>query len=115
MKRFLLLCCIILSTQTYAQQQLSADSVAYIKKESAPGGELDFSRFVTEQEQIFVFDGMAYNRKDFIYLIWAQKVRSLGVRSADDAIALRSEIDKRKLTEPEIKALTKGYNTIMEE
>lgn len=115
MKRFLLFCAIILSTQTYAQQQLSADTVAYIKKESAPGGELDFSRFVTDAEQIFVFDGVAYNRKDFIYLIWAQKARSLGVRSADDAIALRSEIDKRKLTEPEIKALTKGYNTIMEE
>ena len=115
MKRFLLLCCIILSTQTYAQQQLSADTVAYIKKESTPGGELDFSRYLTVSEEFFVFDGVAYNRKDFIYIIWAQKARSLGVRSADDAVALRSEIDKRKLTEPEIKALTKGYNTIMEE
>lgn len=115
MKRFLLFCAIIFSTQTYAQQQLSADTVAYIKKESAPGGELDFSRFVTESEQLFVFESIAYNRKDFIYLIWAQKARSLGVRSANDAVALRSEIDKRTLTEPEIKALTKGYNTIMEE
>ncbi len=87
------------------------DPVEYIKKETV-GGKLDFNRFLEKEEQsFFMYDGIAYNKKDFAIYLWGKKVKILGIGSSKKATKLWEEIYNRKLTDPEKKALTSGFDS----
>lgn len=87
------------------------DPVEYIKKETI-GGKLDFNKVLeNEKQSLFVYDGMAYNKKDFAIYLWGKKVKMIGIKSSKKAIKLWEEINKRTLTEPERKALNNGFNS----
>jgi len=84
----------------------------YIKKESIEGGMLDFNKTLEAKNQtLFLYDGIAYNKKDFAIYLWGKKVKSLGVNNEKTATKLWEEINNRVLTEPEEKALIKGFNS----
>jgi hypothetical protein len=83
----------------------------YIKTESK-GGKLDFKDSVEKYEGAFInFDRMLYNKKDFAILMWAAAVKKVGIADLNNAQRLWQEINERNLTEPELKALRKGFET----
>lgn len=116
MRNLLIILFLVLNTFAKAQDGNFTDTVNFIKQESIEAGSLDFSVYLKDKaEELFLFDGVAYNKKDFSYFLWGQKVKHLGIRSAKLAIELREEIDKRLLTKPEKTSLTNGYNYIFKE
>ncbi len=87
------------------------DPIEYIKKETI-GGKLDFNKLLEKESQaLFLFDGVAYNKKDFAIYLWGKKVKTLGFGSSKKATKLWEEINNRPLTDPEKKALVSGYNS----
>ncbi len=85
------------------------DPIEYIKKETI-GGELDFNKVLEKETQgFFLFDGVAYNKKEFAIYLWGKKVKMIGISSSEDAIELWEEINDRTLTDPEKNALLKGF------
>lgn len=85
------------------------DPVEYIKKETI-GGKLDYAKLLEkETQELFVHDGIAYNKKDFAIFLWGKKVKMLGIESSKKAVKLWEEINNRSLTDPEKKALNKGF------
>lgn len=110
MKNILLICLLTLSNISFAQSN-DKETRAYIIEQSVEGGELDFSTKLTEQ-QFYLFDAVAYNKKDFAIFLWAQKVKILGIESVKEAIAIREEIKGEKLSQPEKTAVTNGYNFV---
>jgi hypothetical protein len=83
----------------------------YIKTESK-GGKLDFKNTVEKYEGTFInFDGIMYNKKDFAILMWAAAVKKNGITELNKAQLLWQEINERNLTDPELKALRKGFET----
>ena len=60
------------------------------------------------------FDGIMYNKKDFTILMWGASVNQVGIKDFAKTQSLWEEINNRKLTEPELKALKKGYETKFE-
>lgn len=87
----------------------------YIKTESKEGGKLDFKNTVEKYDGAFVaFDGIMYNKKDFTILMWGASVNQVGIKDFAKTQALWEEINNRKLTEPELKALKKGFETKLE-
>ena len=89
----------------------SKNPIEYIKKESIDG-KLDFNKTLDKEEQgLFVYDGMAYNKKDFAIYLWGKKVKFIGIKSSKKATLLWEEINERTLTEPEKKALVNGFNS----
>jgi hypothetical protein len=98
-------------------QQLNADTLKnidnpeeYIKKETI-GGKLDFNKLLeNERSTLFLFDGVAYNKKDFGIFLWGKKVRILGISSSKRATLLWEEINNRQLTQPEKRALERGFD-----
>lgn len=85
--------------------------IDYIKKETI-GGEIDFNIILEKEKQgLFLYDGIAYNKKDFAFYLWGKKVRLLGLKSADEAIKIYEEITERELTEPEKKAIKNGFKS----
>ncbi|SHL55967.1 hypothetical protein SAMN05444360_102322 [Chryseobacterium carnipullorum] len=83
----------------------------YIKSESK-GGKLDFKNTVEKYEGAFInFDGIMYNKKDFAILMWGAAVKKTGITELNKAKLLWEEINERNLTEPELKALRKGFET----
>lgn len=100
-----------LANQLISGNEEIKDPVEYIKKETI-GGKLDFNKVLENEKQtLFVYDGMAYNKKDFAIYLWGKKVKMIGIKSSKKAIKLWEEINKRTLTEPEIKALNNGFNS----
>lgn len=99
-------------------QQLTADTLKnidnpedYIKKETI-GGKLDFNKLLeNEPSTLFLFDGVAYNKKDFGIFLWGKKVRILGITSSKRATVLWEEINNRPLTKPEKKSLERGFDS----
>ncbi|WDF46119.1 hypothetical protein PQ459_14570 [Chryseobacterium sp. KACC 21268] len=84
----------------------------YIKTESKEGGKLDFKNAVEKYDGALVgFDGVMYNKKDFTILMWGASVNQVGIKDFAKTQALWEEINNRKLTEPELKALKKGFET----
>lgn len=82
---------------------------AFIKAETI-GGKLDFNKVLEkEDQQFFLYDDVAYNKKDFAIFLWGQTVHQLGVSSVTNAVSLWEEIYGRKLTAPEEVALKKGF------
>lgn len=87
------------------------DSVEYIKKETI-GGKLDFNKVLEKEKQaLFLYDGVAYNKKDFAIYLWGKNVKMLGVSSSKKAKKLWEEINNRTLTAPEKKALVSGFDS----
>jgi hypothetical protein len=87
------------------------DPIEYIKKETI-GGKLDFNKMLeNEKQSLFVYDGVAYNKKDFAIYLWGKKVKMLGISSSKKATKLWEEINNRTLTGPEKKALVSGFDS----
>ena len=108
MKKLLLYSLLLLGTSAFAQ---SDDVIQYIKKESI-GGEIDFTKAVEEKAAksgLLLYDGFAYNKKDFAILLWSAKVKSLGIESSKKAKLLWEEINGREMTKPESTALKNGF------
>lgn len=83
----------------------------YIKKETI-GGKLDFKKVLDSEGKgntLLVYEGMAYNSKDYSILLWGQAVKRLGIKSVKEAITLWESIYEKEMTTPEKKALTNGY------
>lgn len=100
-----------LANQLISGGEEMKDPVEYIKKETI-GGKLDFNKVLeNEKQSLFVYDGIAYNKKDFAIYLWGKKVKMIGIKSSKKAIKLWEEINKRTLTEPERKALNNGFNS----
>jgi len=87
------------------------DPIEYIKKETI-GGKLDFNKVLEKETQsLFLYDGVAYNKKDFAIYLWGKKVKMLGISSSKEAVRLWEEINSSTLTEPEEKALVSGIDS----
>jgi hypothetical protein len=85
--------------------------VNYIKSESI-GGKLDFQKVLEEQgksKTLTVYDGIAYNPKDFSIFLWGQAVKQLGIKKTKEAITLWENINQRTMTKPEKNALENGF------
>ncbi|WBV61812.1 hypothetical protein PFY12_06730 [Chryseobacterium camelliae] len=83
----------------------------YIKAESK-GGRFDFKNTVEKYDGSLInFDGVMYNKKDFAILMWGAAVKKAGITELNKAKLLWQEINERSLTEPELKALQKGFET----
>lgn len=81
----------------------------YIKTESK-GGKLDFKNTVEKYDGSFInFKGILYNKKDFAILMWGAAVKKTGLKELNKVQLLWQEINERELTEPELKALQKGF------
>lgn len=84
---------------------------AYIKTESK-GGKLDFKSTVEKYDGALInFNGIMYNKKDFAILLWGAAVKKTGITELGKAQALWQNINERNLTEPELKALQKGFES----
>jgi hypothetical protein len=105
---------IFFTTLTFGQVKDSLskaeDPIEYIRKESI-GGKLDFKvTLEKEKKGFYLYDGIAYNQKDFAIFLWGQAVKRLGIPTRKKASKLWEEINKRELTKPEKNALTRGFN-----
>jgi hypothetical protein len=93
-------------------QTYKSDSIVnYIKSESI-GGKLDFKKVLEKQgkaKTLTVYDGIAYNSKDFSIFLWGQAVKQLGIKKKKEAITLWESINQRELTIPEKNALENGF------
>ena len=87
------------------------DPIEYIKKETI-GGEIDFNKVLEKETQtMFLYDGVAYNKKNFAIYLWGKKVNMLGMDSSKKATKLWEEINNRSLTNEEKKALISGFDS----
>lgn len=116
MKRILAIISILLfltSTKLYSQTVDNTNSIEeFIKTESKQGGKLDFKNTVEKYDGVFIaFDQILYNKKDFTILMWGAAVNQTGIKDFGKTQLLWEEINHRKLTEPELKALRKGFET----
>jgi hypothetical protein len=83
--------------------------------ETVPGGRFDYFTDIMGHEN----DGFLVDEEKKIYTCiecvalyaWAKTIQAAGVASADEALAIYSEIKGRPLNEKEISYLTKGYNS----
>jgi hypothetical protein len=102
---------VALPAQQITQVQQIDDPVAYIKKETI-GGKLDFNKQLETQNQtMFVYEGVGYNKKDFAIYLWGRAVKALKIDSPKQAAKLWEEINNRSLTSSEKKALARGFNS----
>ena len=98
----------IVSNENSADETLDK----YIEAESQEGGKLDFKDTVEKYDGAFIaFDQIMYNKKDFAILMWGASVKKTGLKNFVKAQNLWMKINKRKLTEPEIKAMKIGFET----
>lgn len=98
----------LLTISAFSQDNVIDDKINYIKEQSVEGGELDFTKNL-EGQTMFLYDGIAYSKKDFALFLWGAKVKTLGIKSKTEAIKLREDIAGKELTEPEKKALSNGF------
>ena len=98
-------------------QTASQDSiVSYIKNETI-GGKLDFMKVLEKEgktKTLLIYDGVAYNSKDYSILLWGQAVKRLGIKKVKDASLLWEDIYKRQMTKPELNSLTAGFKAKIE-
>lgn len=98
--------------QTKVEKQgKDADLLEYIEKETI-GGKLDF-KMGLEDNKMYVYNGIGYNKKDFSILLWGQAIKRLGIPSLKKVTKLWEEINKRSLTGPEKRALIRGFEEDM--
>jgi hypothetical protein len=100
-----------IAKQIITPEEEIKDPIEYIKKESI-GGKLDFNKLLEKETQIlFLYEEIAYNKKDFAIFLWGKKIKMLGISSSKKATILWEEINNRTLTTPEKKALLNGFNS----
>lgn len=81
-----------------------------ITMRSAKDQDLDFDKVLeNDPQQFYLYDGVAYNRNDYAILLWGKAVARMGMKSTKKACKLWEEIHGRKLSDPETKALKKGF------
>lgn len=89
------------------------DSIAnYIKTESV-GGKLDFKKVLEKEgksKTLTIYNGIAYNPKDYSILLWGQAVKKLGIKKIKEATTIWESINQREMTIPEKTALQNGFN-----
>ena len=114
-KLFFSVVCLLMTTMALGQLSAGEEDIVvdhvveYLKKESV-GGELDFNSVLEKDEKgFYLYDGVAYNKKDFAIFLWGQAVRKRGSLSRAEAIQLWQEIHGRELSRPERKALERGF------
>lgn len=83
----------------------------YIKTESKEGGKFDFKKRLEKSEGFILHESILYNKKDFAILMWGAAVKSIGYTDFNKAKDLWININGRELTESELKALKKGFET----
>lgn len=89
--------------------QVGTSMEDYVKNESK-GGKFDFEKTLADKEgALLLFDGVAYSKKDFAIFLWGQAMKRLDKFSLGKSIKLWQEINGRKLTAPEKRALKRGY------
>lgn len=97
---------------TGSKQEQAGNSIeAFIKKESVPGGKLDFYTSLEDEKGMLYHDGIAYSKKDFAIYVWAGALKKLGIETSKKAIELWQEINHKELTTPEKNALERGFNS----
>jgi len=100
-----------LANQLISGEEEIQDPIEYIKKETI-GGKLDFNKILEKEEQgLFLYDGIAYNKKNFAIYLWGKKVKMIGIKSSKKATKLWEEINERTLTKSEKKALVNGFES----
>jgi len=100
-----------ITKQLLSPEEEIKDPIEYIKKETI-GGKLDFNKILEKETQtLIVYEGVAYNKKDFAIYLWGKKVRLLGISSSKKAAKLWEEIYNRTLTDLEKKALISGFDS----
>ncbi len=100
-----------LANQLISIEKEMKDPIGYIKKETI-GGKLDFNKILEKENQgLFVYDGFAYNKKDFAIYLWGKEVKLIGIKTSKKAVKLWEEINERTLTKPERKALIRGFQS----
>ncbi|MBK0403251.1 hypothetical protein I5M27_09660 [Adhaeribacter sp. BT258] len=106
---------ILMTIVSFGQNTKSpSEPMEYIKKETI-GGRLDFnSKLEKENKNLYLFDGIAYNKKDFAIFLWGQAVNRAGISSSKEAAKLWENIYTRELTEPEENALIRGFDAKLE-
>lgn len=89
-----------------AQQALDA----YVLKESV-GGKMDFSIALIDEpnNKLFLMDGIAFSKKDYLVYLWAQASKELGIDSMKRAVALWEQAYQVKLKKDELAAFKKGF------
>lgn len=96
------------ASDTLEKTEILGNVEDYIRKETI-GGKLDYNKLLEKENgDLFLYDGIIYNKKDFAIFLWGKKIKSIGISSIKKATSLWEEINKRKLTKPEMKALMKG-------
>ena len=101
---------------SFCQENKQDSIVNYIKTETIDG-KLDFIKVLEKEgktKTLLLYDGVAYNSKDYSILLWGQAVKRLGIKKVKDATLLWEDIYKRDMTKPELNALTKGFNIKIE-
>jgi hypothetical protein len=88
---------------------LSPEQYEYVRTESAPGGRMDFASNLSAQ-QLYVVGGVAYNRREMGLVLWAAAVKRLGIRTANEVIALYEAVGTEELGEPQRRALRAGFD-----
>ncbi|MDF2189137.1 hypothetical protein [Paraflavitalea sp. CAU 1676] len=100
-----------IAKQLAAPEEKIKDPIEYIKKETV-GGKLDFNKLLEKETQtLFLYDGVAYNKKDFAIYLWGKKVKVIGINSSENAAKLWEEINGRTLTDSEKKAIINGFDS----
>ena len=97
----------------YCQTDKKDTIVNYIKTETI-GGKLDFKKVLENEgksKSLTIYNGMAYNPKDFAILLWGQAVKELGIKKIKEATTLWESIYQRDMTTPEKNALQNGFKT----
>ncbi len=101
---FLLLVTFFLKTITFGQIDTNNLKISKQVKE------IDTTREI-EKSAFFLYNGIAYNKKNFAIFLWGKKVKVIGITSFKKAIQLWEEINKRELTKPEKKSLERGFES----
>ncbi|AYA36614.1 hypothetical protein D3Y59_05810 [Hymenobacter oligotrophus] len=104
------------TTATAAANPSPADVEAFIKAQTAKGGELDFAQMLANRKQsMFLHQGAMYNKQEYALVLWGMRVKALGVATADKACALYAAANNRPISSAEKQALTSGFDSAIRE
>jgi hypothetical protein len=98
------------SLSNVAKYGLTSDQYSYVKKETVQGGKLDYESKL-DPSKLVVINDVAYNRRAAGLYTWALTIRKLGVRTADEAIALYEDITSSSLREAHRQAMRNAFES----
>ena len=106
----------LLTSIAYCQTGQNDSIVNYIKTESV-GGKPDFKKILEKEgksKMLTIYNGIAYNPKDYSILLWGQAFKKLGIKKVKEATTIWESINQREMTKPEKTALENGFNAKIE-